>query len=490
MTKINKPADQPPVKVPLFAHQMKGWRDAVQEMVFGGGGYGLLYEMGCGKTLTAIAVAGTLYQMGVLKRVLIVAPTSVCSVWPREFAQFADFPVKCIVLDGSTANRRARLKSFAAEHTECMQVAVINYEGAWRLPESNKASAMRAYAPDLVICDESHRIKKPTAKQSKYIHALGAETSYRMILTGTPVQNNPLDFFSQYRFLDPNVFGTSFMRFRSRYAVMGGYAVNGKAVQVVGYRNMEEFVQKVYSCASRVTKAECLDLPRQTFETRYVDMSTTGAKIYREMKRESIAWLGENPVTASNVLSRLLILQRLTGGFVRADDAEAAQQVDCSKLDALEDIVLDLCEANQKCVVFCRFLDELNAISMMLQRNKIKHNAIYGAVPQRKRGELVADFQENPDTKVFVAQIDTAGLGITLTAAHVAVFYSPTWNYASYQQALARTHRIGQDEECHYIHLICSHTVDEDVMHALANKKNLADAVVDGQINLLKEDAL
>jgi len=482
--------DKPPVKVQLFEHQLDGWQKAVQEIVFGGGGYGLLYEMGCGKTLTAIAVAGSLWQMKVIRRVLIVAPSSVCSVWPREFQQYADFPVECTVLAGSSEKRRKTLYAMAARRPEALQVAVINYEGAWRIPDiQHKKNAMRQYSPDLVICDESHRIKKPTAKQSKYIHILGDMTNCRMILTGTPIQNNPLDFYSQYRFLDKTIFGTSFMRFKSRYAVMGGYAINGKPVQVVGYRHLDELTEKAYSCASRVTKADCLDLPPQTFETRYVDMSPAGMKLYKQMKRESIAWLGMNPVTASNVLSRLLILQRLTGGYIRADDEVAAQQVDTSKLEALEDIVLDLQDAGDKCVVFVRFLDELAAIIDMLNKHGIRHSAIYGAVPQQERGDLVESFQNDPNVKVFVAQVDTAGLGITLTAAKVAIFYSPTWNYASYQQALARTHRIGvQHDVCHYIHLICPGTVDEDVMAALENKKNLADAVVDGQLDLLKED--
>lgn len=479
--------DKPPVKVPLFAHQLDGWQKAMQAMCFGGGGFGLLYEMGCGKTLTAIAVAGSLWQMGLVRRALIVAPASVCSVWPREFSQYAAFPVECVVLTGSSEKRREQLSSFAQWQPNALQVAVINYEGAWRIPCA-ASNAMRDFKPDLVICDESHRIKKHTARQSKYLHALGDTVPFRMILTGTPVQNNPLDFFSQYRFLDKSVFGTSFMRFRARYAVMGGYSVHGKPVQVVGYRNLDELAEKAYSCASRVTKAECLDLPPQTFETRYVDMSPEGKRIYNEMKRESIAWLGENPATASNVLSRLLILQRLTGGYIRADDESSARQVDTSKLEALEDIVLDLQDAGDKCVVFVRFLDELAAIVDMLNRHGIRHSAIYGAVPQQERGKLVESFQTDPDVRVFVAQVDTAGLGITLTAAKVAIFYSPTWNYASYQQALSRTHRIGvKHDVCHYIHLICPGTVDEDVMAALENKKSLADIVVDGRLDLLKE---
>ena len=139
----------------------------------------------------------------------------------------------------------------------------------------------------------------------------------------------------------------------------------------------------------------------------------------------------------------------------------------------------------EKCVVFCRFVDEVRAITQMLAHNGIGYACIYGAVPQAERGAAVERFQTDADCRVFVAQIDTAGLGITLTAARIAIFYSPTWNYASYQQALARTHRIGQrGAECHYIHLICPGTVDEDVMRALDQKKSLADMVVEGRTSI------
>ena len=132
-----------------------------------------------------------------------------------------------------------------------------------------------------------------------------------------------------------------------------------------------------------------------------------------------------------------------------------------------------------------------DSIRAMLDKHKIQHSDICGATPQAERGAIVERFQTDPAVKVFVAQADSAGLGITLTAAKVAVFYSPTWNYASYQQALGRTHRIGCEmhDECHYIHLICPDTVDEDVMEALENKKSLADLVVDRKDGMLRKEA-
>lgn len=476
--------NSPPVKATLYPHQVEGWQRAVDTMIYHGGGYGLLYEMGCGKTLTAVAIIGTLFQMKMIKRVLVIAPSSVCPVWPREFLQYADFPVRSLVLSGSVEKSKGMLAAFTAETPDILRVAVINYEKTWRMPE-----VLSAFAPDMIICDESHRIKTYNSRQSKAIHKLGDHAQFRMILTGTPVQNNPLDFWSQYRFLSPHTFGSSFMKFRARYAVMGGFAVNGKPVQIVGYRNLDELTEKAYTCASRVTKAECLDLPPQTFETRYVELSPKGRRLYREMKRESIAWLNEMPVTANNVLSRLLILQRLTGGWLQPDESEAPVQVDTSKLDALEDLVADIIESGEKVVVFVRFLSEYDSIRAMLDKHKIQHSDICGATPQAERGAIVDRFQTDSEVKVFVAQVDSAGLGITLTAAKVAVFYSPTWNYASYQQALGRTHRIGCEmhDECHYIHLICPDTVDEDVMEALENKKSLADLVVDRKGDMLQE---
>lgn len=475
----------PPVKATLYPHQVEGWQRAVDTMIFHGGGYGLLYEMGCGKTLTAIAVVGTLFQKKMVRRLLVIAPSSVCPVWPREFAQYADFPFNALALTGSVEKCKTALAEFANEAPDMLRVAVINYEKTWRMPE-----ALSAYTPDMIICDESHRIKTYNSRQSKAIHKLGDRAEFRMILTGTPVQNNPLDFWSQYRFMSPAVFGGSFIKFRARYAVMGGFAVNGKPVQIVGYRHLDELTEKAYTCASRVTKAECLTLPPQTFETRYVELSPKGRRLYKEMKRESIAWLNEMPVTANNVLSRLLILQRLTGGWLQPDESDTPVQVDTSKLDALEDLVSDILDAGDKVVVFVRFLSEYDSIRAMLDKHKIQHSDICGATLQSERGAVVERFQADPAVKVFVAQVDSAGLGITLTAAKVAVFYSPTWNYASYQQALGRTHRIGCEmhDECHYIHLICPDTVDEDVMEALENKKSLADLVVDRKDGMLRKE--
>lgn len=469
-------AMKPPVRIQPYRHQIEAWRAAMDAYRRKESGYAFLMEMGTGKSLTAIAVIGSLFAEG-FQRFLVAAPSSVCSVWPMELADYADFPYEARILGGTAAKRAEMLRR--PWRKGCAQIAIINYEATWRIEP-----ALAGWDADMIICDESQRIKNPTAKQSKAMHRLGARAKYRLILTGTPLQNSPLDVWSQYRFICPAEFGGSYYRFRANYAVMGGMRVNGKPVQVVGYRNLDDLHRRMYRHAMRVTKAECLDLPPQTFETRWVELSAAERRAYRQMATESIAYIGEKAATADIVLTRLLILQRLTGGFLRMDEDERATQIGKSKLTELERIITDYAE-NEKCVVFCRFVDELRAITEMLAQNGIGYAAIWGAVKQEARGAEVQRFQTDDGCRVFVAQIDTAGLGITLTAARIAIFYSPTWNYASYQQALARTHRIGQrGAECHYIHLICPGTVDEDVMRALDAKKNLADMVVEGKTAL------
>lgn len=437
-------------------------------------GFGFLFEMGCGKTLTAIATAGAAYQAGKISKVLIVAPTSVCSVWPKEFEEFADFKANVKVMLGDKRHRLKALSDLDAFPFKALKVAVINYESTWR---DGIFDALLEWDADMIICDESQRIKTHDAEQSKAMHKLGDQARYKLILSGTPVQNNAIDLYSQYRFLDPTIFGTNFYQFRNRYAIMGGFNRH----QIVGYRDLDELIQKEHSIAYRVTKEEALDLPEQTFLQRYITMSVKEKSLYDRLKRDSFAELENGgQITATTVLTKLLRLQQFTGGFLVADGSEKPELVSKGKLNALEDIIDDyVIDAGKKLVVFARFRPEIDLVGKLLDKKKIRYGAIYGDIKLEDRGDIVKDFQTNPATKVFLAQIDTAGLGITLTAADTCVYYSVNFNYAAYSQSLARIHRIGQKNVCTYIHLITEGTVDETILRALAKKEDLAKTIVD-----------
>ena len=148
-----------------------------------------------------------------------------------------------------------------------------------------------------------------------------------------------------------------------------------------------------------------------------------------------------------------------------------------AKMDALIHIVDECQEAGKKLVVFARFIPEIDAIEKMLRKANIGYALIKGEVKDRQ--SQVDKFQTDPECKVFVGQLQTTGMGLTLTAADTAVFYSLSYNFADYEQAKARIHRIGQKNHCTYIHLVAAGTIDEKVMGALKDKKNMANLVVD-----------
>mgnify|MGYP002769082104 FL=1 len=433
--------------------------------------------MRLGKTLTALAIAGAAYKMGKIERVLIVAPTSVVAVWPKEFQEFADFKYTCKTLLGDKTHRLRELNDLQKFPFKAMKVAVINYESTWR---EGIFEALQEYDADLIICDESQRIKTHDASQSKALHELGDQARYKLILSGTPVQNNAIDIFSQYRFLDASIFGKNFYQFRNRYAIMGGFSNR----QIIGYKDLDGLIMKEHSIAFRITKEEAIDLPEQTFETRKVFFSKKEQELYNRIKRDSYAELDSGgQITATTVLTKLLRLQQLTGGFLVEDEATKPQQVSTAKMDALADIIEDyVIGAGKKLVIFARFIAEVKAIIEMVGKKlprDMKQVAIYGDIKKEDRGDVAIQFKEFPATSVFVGQIDTAGTGITLTAADTCVYYSKNFNYATYSQSLSRIHRIGQRNTCTYIDLEVDKTVDELISKSLGKKEDMAKTVVD-----------
>ena len=465
-----------PLKVSPYEHQLKGYNLACRSIGIIGGnsvspGFALLMEMGTGKTITSIAIVGKAYLTGKIKRLLILAPKSIVAVWEDEFAKFADFPYSLSVLTGTSAKKAEQLKTIPHKGLE---VAVVNYDSISLIEKE-----LAAWHPDFLICDESSKIKNPTAKMSKATYRIAKVCKYRLILTGTPIQNNPLDFFSQYKVLDDSIFGKSFYAFKNEYAVLGTYN------QPIGWRKLPELVKKAHSIAFRVTKAEALDLPDMIDEIRPVALEDKAQKLYKVFVKESYMELSKGEVTATNILTRLLRLQQITGGFIRPDEeSERYEQVSSAKLDALEDIIDTAISENKKLVVIARFIPEIKEICKMLDKKKIKYAHICGEV--KDRAAEVDAFQNNPECMVFVGQLQTVSMGLTLTAASTMVFYSLSYNFADYSQAKARIHRIGQKNNCLYIHLIVKNTVDETVLKALEQKENIATKIVDDWRSILK----
>jgi len=459
LVKNNGVSKEPlPIKTTPYDHQDKAFQIGIAANQTA-----LLMEQGTGKTLSAIGVAGYRYKKGQIKKLLVIPPLTVVPVWISELAKHADFEYSLVSLaDMRDKKRSDKLKTLDSG----LKIVAINHEAAWRCID-----LLRKWKPDMIIVDESQKIKNGRAKQSRGIHKLGDDTKFKMILTGTPITQGPLDTWSQYRFLNPDIFGRRFTSFRDRYAIMGGF--QGK--QVVGYRHLEELASKAHSIAYRVTKAEALDLPETTDQNIYVRLSKDTQDVYDEMEKEFMVTFSEEEVaTAPIILTQLLRLQQITGGFVKTDK-DTIMRLDSSKLKATEELLSDLPD-DKKVVIFARFIPEIEAIKEVSEKLGIKTLTLTGKT--KDRGEVVRRFQEESH-RVIVIQIQTGGLGITLTAADTAIFYSTTFSYGDYDQARARLHRIGQHHYVTYIHILAEGTVDEDILDILQNKEDVAVNILD-----------
>ena len=473
-TKIMIPAM--PIRGKPFTHQQRAYNFVC--ILFGladgkqrSRGVALLMEMGCGKSFVSVAVTGALAVAGKIKRVLIVAPLSILGVWEEEFTRFADYPYNLVILNGSSAKKKdqlSHLQSASKSLASDIQIVVVNYESAWRLED-----ALKAYDADLIIADEGHKLKEGRTAQSKAMHHLGDRARYKLLLTGTVITNKEMDVFSQYRYLNKSIFGTSFYVFRNAYFDMTGY---GGYLPVFKESMREDFLRRLHAIAFRVTKEECLDLPEITEEVRRVTLEPKVAKLYKKLEKESYAQLADSEVSAVNVLTRLLRLSQLTGGFLTDDDGKA-HAVSKAKFEALSDVIDSALEENRKLVIMARFVAEMDAIQELLTKRHVGFASVRGGV--KNRSEEIRRFQEDDDCHVFVGQIAAAGLGITLTSASTMVFFSLDYSMSNFEQAKARIHRVSQKDTCHYIYLVAEDTIDLKVLKALRDKADLARMLVD-----------
>lgn len=433
-------------------------------------------EMGTGKTKVAIDWAGIGFHNYAVRRVLVVAPLSVLGVWPRQIRQHSPVAGRIFRLEGSTSTR-ARLLSLLLRSPDESKLTyvIVNYEAIWR--ETNDGRSIEKllvqWKPDLVIFDESHRLKSPSSKQGRAAYRIARNSRMRLILTGTAITKSPLDVFGQFRAMNSTIFGDNWFRFKWTYGVWGGFG----GFQLRGYKNINDLISKVRNNSFRIKKDQCLDLPPKLFETVPITLPDRIQKIYRKMAEEMIVEIEETHATAAIVLVKLLRLSQITSGFIK-DINGKIRILDDSKLQTCLDLLDDLVEENHKVVIFVRFREDIRRLSEALTQRKVRHAILSGSVPPRQRDSLVEEFHEDPNLQIFIAQIQAGSLGIDLTPADVAIFYSLDYNAANYWQAQDRLHRIGQSKKVTYYHLVVPRSIDQVVLRILEAKGNLAEAVI------------
>lgn len=458
--------EQPEVrKTEAWKHQRCGYHFAMS-IISKGGGVMLAMDMGTGKSKVAIDIMSNLKSdphsdRG--KSVLIFCPVSVIDAWPKQFSIHAPEEWRCLPLTSKhSTERRACMVAGEFEHWSHKNIAVIvNYEAAWR-PALAKELMSRRW--NLIVADESHRIKSPSGKASMFMGKLAACADKRIALTGTPLPHSPLDAFGQYRFLDTGIFGSSFTRFRSQYAIMGGF----QNYQVVGFRNEPEFNKKFYSIAYRVG-AEVLDLPEAMHVTRECELEPAAQKLYKQLESSLVAEIEGGEITVANALTKLLRLQQVAGGYVKDDDGNI-REVSAAKKKLLQDILEDLSD-DEPVVVFARFksdLDQIHEASRTLGRTSLE---LSGRVNELSRWQ-------DGEAPILAVQIQAGGAGIDLTRARYCLYFSKGFSLGDYQQSLKRTHRPGQTRNVVYVHLITSRTVDVRVEKALEDRREIVDFVL------------
>jgi SNF2 family DNA or RNA helicase len=420
----------------------------------------LAHEMGCGKSATALAVADAARA----RRILIACPLSVVRVWPREIARHLAEPWDVLALDGAGGVKRkaAEAAAFLARVSrERPSVVVVNHESLWREPF--RSLALRTLW-DLLVVDEAHRAKAPGGKLSRFLAELGLRCPRRLALTGTPMPHSPLDVYAQCRAIDRSVFGTSFARFRARYALMGGF----QGHQVIGYQHLDELARRFATVAHQARKADVLDLPPEVRAERTCSLGPEARRIYDALAEEFYAEVERGEVTVSNALVKLLRLAQITGGTIRLDDG-TLRGVSQAKEDLLEDVLEDVSEP---VVVFARFVSDLDAIARVSERL----GRVYGEVSGRRKDLDEARYPAS--VSVLGVQIQAGGVGVDLTRAAVGIFYSCGYSLGEYLQACARLHRPGQDRSVTLLHLIAEDTIDRQVYEALARREQVVETIL------------
>lgn len=462
--------------------------------------YALFWEMGLGKTKEALDIAAWKFSTGQIDAVLVVTLKGVHRNWVTK-----EIP-EHLAVEGVKAAYWAPdrveggMRGMLAHSG--LAVATINFD-AIRGPKGE--AFCRKFLTNrkvLVIVDESHGIKTPSAKRTKALIKLGKLAAKRLIMTGTPITNAPLDLYSQFEFLAPSILGfSSYFAFKKRYAIEQAVPgvthkewrrnpVTGQTEQVevqtmcvVGYRRLEELKERIAPYSSRLTKDEVLDLPPKTYRLHPFEMTVEQKKAYAQMKRDLLIELESGQrVSAQLAITKLLRLRQLTCGFVVPDDMDRNNEditgIPFGKTNPrLESLMDVLEEVHGKAIIWTSFRHSLKEIVEAL-REKYGAESVAGysgKTSQTLRQEIETNFQ-NPKhpLRFFVGNPQAGGTGITLTQARDVIYYNNAFDLVLRLQSEDRAHRIGQTGTVTYTDLQAVGTVDHHITKALLSKRNLA----------------
>ena len=466
-------------KTKPFKHQAEALEKACDQQY-----YAFFMEMGTGKTKVAIDNLAMLYLKNKVDAALIIAPKGVYDNWvtleiPKHLPE--EVPVKMMRWQPRLSKTyQKELEIFVKHRFDGLKIFVMNIEALSTSKGAKIAGVFLIQNEDnMIIIDESTTIKNRSASRTKNLMTLKGYSSYRRILTGSPITKSPMDLYSQCSFLSTRALNfSSYYAFQGRYAIIKQRAFGARSFQeIVGYRNLEELNEKLEQFSTRTLKEECLDLPDKLYTRRNITMSDEQNSVYNQMKKLALAQLdsGELSTTAS-ILTQIMRLQQICCGFFQPDVGEI-RQLPNNRLSELLDITDEL---QGKAIIWASFTHDIQQIARSL-RDRFGPDSValyYGDTPQEDRQKIVHKFQDmTSELRFFVGQPKTGGYGITLSAATTVIYYSNSYDLENRLQSEDRAHRIGQKKNVTYIDLVCPNTIDEKILEALKSKINLSQKV-------------
>ena len=403
-------------------------------------GVALFLDMGCGKTVTSLAIA----EQWNNPKLLIICIISKLNDWQEDAKK--ELNRNAIILNkGTTKNKQALSQN--------NDTYIINFESAWRLPELLKWVDKST----TIIVDESHKIKSVKSKIGKFMQKLKVKTKTKCILTGTPQAKGYIDYYNQLSFID--VMKMPYKLFTDTFCVFDTQNFNGFPIkQLIGYKNTRVL--------DRMIKENCVffkrDINNEQIPTE-IDVKFDKPKKYDYFKKVRIY----EDYVADNSSKLFVTLRKICSGNI--DD----YIVDTQKIDWLKDFLEDL---NQRVVIFYNFNFERDRIINLLQQMKIPISQYNGNVKD------LTEFKEN-ENGVVLCQYISASLGLNdLVSSNICIMYSPSLNYTDYIQSKKRIDRIGQTKKPLFYNLYCKGTVEEKILKTIKQGKNFDDKMFESYL--------
>ena len=465
-------------KTKPYGHQLDALEASWDKEVFA-----YFMEMGTGKSKVLLDNAAILYDKGEINALLLIAPKGVYKNWydseiPTHLPDHVD---KKIVLwkTSDKSIKQKKILNTLFESGSDLRILIMNVESFSSGDGADFAyKFLSAHPKSMIAIDEATTIKTPTSNRTRKIVALRNMCKYRRILTGSPVTKSPLDLYSQCQFLDPWLLGhESYTTFKARYAETRKIQVNGRQVEIItGYRHLQELSDKVVGFSKRILKEDCLDLPEKTYVKHYVELTDEQRKLYKQMKKEAIAFLNGKMQSSATVMTQLMRLHQITCGHFTADD-NTIQDLPSSRLSELMNILENV---EGKTIIWSHYTHDVRRIIEEIKKVYGDDSVVdyYGQTDTDSRSKNIKKFQTDDKCRFFVGTTHTGGYGITLTAGSNMIYFSNGYDLEKRQQSEARIDRIGQTRKMTYIDIMAQDTIDERIVKALRKKVNIANAIM------------